>query len=201
MIRVVYGEDRDTILKKIKREFKEGYEVFEGENLKSEDLPSIFLGVSLFAEKREIVIKDLSEGGLLEEAIKYLDTPHEIVIWETKLDKRKADYKKLKKAGIEITEYKLVENVGKSEIFDVFEVGLRDGKRAVKMVERIENEQDPFMFVGLLAMQAIKKFEVRGGEKEKRVLEELSKLDIDMKSTALEPWMLVKLFLLKLSSL
>ena len=200
MIRVFYGDDRETILKKIKREFREGYEVFEGENLKSEDLPSIFLGISLFSKEREIVIKDLSEAGLIEEITKYLDTPHRIVVWETKLDKRRADYKKLKESGIEITEYKLVENVGRSEVFDIFEIGLRDGRRAVKMVERIENEQDPFMFVGLLATQAIKKFEQGGGGKEKRVLRELSKLDVDMKSTALEPWMLVKLFLLKLSS-
>ena len=200
MIRVFYGDDRETILKKIKREFREGYEVFEGENLKSEDLPSIFLGISLFSKEREIVIKDLSEAGLIEEITKYLDTPHRIVVWETKLDKRRADYKKLKESGIEITEYKLVENVGRSEVFDIFEIGLRDGRRAVKMVEIIENEQDPFMFVGLLATQAIKKFEQGGGGKEKRVLRELSKLDVDMKSTALEPWMLVKLFLLKLSS-
>jgi len=201
MIRVFYGEDRETISKKIKREFKDGYEVFEGENLKNGDLASIFLGVSLFSEKREIVVKDLSEEGLLGEITKYLNTPHEIVVWETKIDKRKADYKKLREAGVEMVEYRLVENVGRSEVFDVFEVGLRDGKRAVKMVERVESEQDPFMFVGLLATQAIKKFEMRGGDKEKRVLKELSKLDIDMKSTALEPWTLIKLFLLKLSSL
>ena len=40
MIRIFYGDDRATISAKIKREFGEDYEVFDGENLKFEDLPS-----------------------------------------------------------------------------------------------------------------------------------------------------------------
>ena len=80
-------------------------------------------------------------------------------------------------------------------------MAMRDGKKAVEMVEKIEKTQDPYMFLGLLTSQALKRFEWKQGEKEKRVLKELSKLDIQMKSTTFEPWLLLKSFLLQVSSL
>ena len=49
--------------------------------------------------------------------------------------------------------------------------------------------------------QALKKFEQRGGVREKRLLKELAKLDMEMKTTGLEPWMLIKAFLLRAKSL
>ena len=202
MIRIFYGDDRVTISEKIKKEFGEEYEVFEGEGLKIEDLPSIFFGASLFSDKRKILIKDISSRQeVFEKIVDYLGTTHDVIIWETKLDKRTTIFKDLKNLGVEIFEYKLLEPTNKNEVFDIFDVALFNGKKAVEMVEKIENEQDPYMFVGLLSTQAIKKFEFRQGNKEKRVLKELSKLDMQMKSTAIQPWTLVKLFLLKLSSL
>ena len=202
MIRIFYGDDRVTISEKIKKEFGEGYEVFEGEDLKTEDLPSIFFGASLFSDERKILIKDISlNQEVFEKIVNYLKTTHEVIIWETKLDKRTTTFKELKKMGVEIFEYKLLEPTNKNAVFDIFDIALSNGEKAVKMVEKIENEQDPYMFLGLLSTQAIKKFEFRQGSKEKRVLLELSKLDMQMKSTAIQPWTLVKLFLLKLSSL
>ncbi|MBR3368849.1 hypothetical protein IKG45_03635 [Candidatus Saccharibacteria bacterium] len=202
MIRIFYGDDRATISAKIKREFGEDYEVFDGENLKFEDLPSIFLGTSLFAEKRKILVKDLSGNhDVFEKLPEFLNTTHDVIIWETKLDKRTSTFKEMKKAGVEIFEYKLLESTNKNVVFNVFDAAICDGKRAVKMVEAIENEQDPYMFFGLLASQAIKKYEWKQGAKEKRVLKELSKLDMQMKSTAVQPWVLIKAFLIRLSSL
>ena len=41
-------------------------------------------------------------------------------------------------------------------MFEIFDVALVDGPKAMKMVEKIENKNDPYRFVGLLATQAIK---------------------------------------------
>lgn len=202
MIRIFFGEDRVTISSAVRKELGEDYEIFEGENLSVDDLPNIFLGTSLFGETRRILIKDLAENKDVFEKIQdYLKTTHNVVLWETKLDKRSAIYKTLSKEKVEMTEFKLLAPTNSKEVFDIFDVALCDGQRAIKMVEKIQETNDPFMFVGLLASQAIKKFEFRQGRKEKRVLKELSNLDIQMKSTSIEPWTLIKLSLLKLSSL
>ena len=86
-------------------------------------------------------------------------------------------------------------------VFDIYKTAKRDGKKAVKMLESIENEQDPYMFLGLLVSQALKDFTMRQGTKEKRVLVELSKLDLQMKTTSMQPFSLLKSFLLQVSSL
>ena len=87
------------------------------------------------------------------------------------------------------------------KVFSIYDAALVDGKQAVKLLEEIESEQDPYMFFGLLVSQAIKKFEWRQGMKEKRVLQELSKVDMQMKTTAVEPWLLIKSFLLRVKTI
>lgn len=202
MLKIVSGTDRVTISRKVKNELGEGYEVFEGDKIQPEDLTNIFLGTSIFGEKRRILLKDVGENKAVFEKIpEFLKTPHEVVIWETKLDKRTATFKKIKQEKIEILEFNLLESTNSKEILNILDVAWKDGKKAVKMIEKLESEQDPFMFVGLMATQAIKKFEWRQGRKEKRVLQELSRLDRRMKSTQLLPWTLVKSFLLQVSSL
>lgn len=202
MIKIFFGEDRVTIFSAVRKELGDDYEVFDGENLSVDDLPNIFFGTSLFGETRKILIKDLAENKEVFEKIQdYLKTTHDVVLWESKLDKRSVIYKTLSKEKVEMTEFKLLEPTNSKEVFDIFDIALRDGQKAIKMVEKIQETNDPFMFVGLLASQAIKKFEYRQGRKEKRVLKELSNLDIQMKSTSIEPWTLIKLSLLKLSSL
>ena len=71
----------------------------------------------------------------------------------------------------------------------------------MRELEKIERTQDPYMFFGLMVSQALKKLEWRPqGTKEKRSLKELSIIDMQMKSTAVEPWMLIKSFLLRLAT-
>ena len=53
MIRVFTGSDRKKIDAEVKKILGENYEVFDGENLKLEDIVNIFLGTSLFSEKRK----------------------------------------------------------------------------------------------------------------------------------------------------
>lgn len=202
MIWIFSGDDRVRISVEVKKMLGEGYEVFEGGELTLNDLPSLFFGASLLFEKRKILIKDFSENKeAFDKIVDYLETEHEVVVWETKLDKRTATYKELKKKGILLQEFKAPEKTNTTIVFNIFDTAFRDGKRAVKMLEQIENEQDPYMFFGLLTTQALKKFEMRQGEKEKRVLRELSKLDKKMKTTSIQPWTLVKSFLLQVSSL
>ncbi len=203
MLRVFVGDDRVSAEMALKRLIGGNYEVFEGENLSVGDLPSIFQGTSLFETgRRRILLKNLSENAAVWEKIaEYAGTEHEVVVWELKIDKRSVGYKNLKAAGVEIQEFTLKAKPEVKMVFGVLDMALRDGRRAVAQVEQIELEQDPYMFFGLLVTQTLKKFEQRGGVREKRLLKELAKLDMEMKTTGLEPWMLIKAFLLRAKSL
>ena len=207
-IRVFSGEDRVRAQAEILKELGEGYEVFEGENLAPNDLLGIFLGTTLFSmESRRILVKDLSENkeaftDFCEKIEEFLKTDASVILWETKLDKRLASTKNLIKAGVEVREFKLQESVDMKAVFDIYNIALRDGERAVRELEKIESKQDPYMFFGLMVSQAIKKLEWQpNGTKEKRILKELSRLDMQMKSTGMDPWMLVKSFLLRVATL
>lgn len=200
MIRIFYGDDRKRAQEEIKKLLDAKYEVLEGVSIKPEDMPSIFFGGSLFAEKRAILIKDMGENKEIFEKLKdFLGTENDVIVWESKLDKRTAAVKDLAKTGVEMKEFK-TEVVDDKVALEIFNVALRDGKKAVEMVEKIELTQNPYSFLGLLISQALKRYEWKQGSKEKRVLMELSKLDIQMKSTTFSQWMLLKKFLLQVSS-
>ena len=87
------------------------------------------------------------------------------------------------------------------EVFDIYQVAKKDSKKAIEMLKKIEPDEDPIRFVGLLVSQALKDFQKNQGAKETRILKELSKLDIRMKTTKIDPWLLVESFLLKIKSL
>ena len=208
VIRIFTGENRKAANEEIKRILGEGYEVFEGAEIAPNDLMNIFLGTSLLSEKRKILVKDLSENKesfleFSEKLEEFLKTDAEVIIFETKLDKRTTAFKEIKKNGIVVREFK--DETGKvdvRQVFGIYDMAMRNGKRAVEELEKIETKEDPYMFFGVLASQAIKRFEAKPeGKKEKRVLKELSNLDKLMKTSSLEPWTLIKGFLIRLSSL
>lgn len=207
MIKIFFGDDRIKCQSAIKTFLGENYEILDATDLTAKDLPDIFRGASLFSTKRSILIRDFSENKELWEKLgNYLETPHNIALWETKLDKRSSTYKtlsKLPKTQLDFQEYKSAPKTNPKLVFDILDTALRNGPEAIKLLERIEADQDPFMLVGLLATQAIKKYQSHPGPKEKRVLKELSKLDIELKTTPLssQPWLLLKSFLLRASSL
>ena len=207
-IKIFTGDDRVKIGEQVVKELGEGYEVFEGESLTRESLPSLFLGSSLFAlGGRKILIKDFSGNSevwndFAEKIDNYLKTDSEIIIWETKIDKRLSSTKNIIKSGVEIDEFKLASLIDMKVVFNIYDMALKDGVRAVQELEKIEGTQDPYMFFGLMVSQALKKLEWRPqGIKEKRILKELAVVDMQMKSTAVEPWMLVKSFLLRLATI
>lgn len=206
MIRVFSGDNRLEAERAIQTQLGANYEVFEGTQIEITDLPSIFQGTMLFGakmgEKRRILLKDVGENPAVWEKIAdYLDTEYEVIIWETKLDKRSAGYKRLKEAGIELRDFPAKKPPEAGLAFNILDTALRDGQRAVEMCEKIELTQDPYMFFGLLVTQALKKFDQRPTEKGKRLLKALAKLDLQMKTTSLEPWLLVKSFLLEVSQI
>lgn len=201
MIKVFYGEDRAKANQEVKKLLGSSYEVLEGADINPGDLPSIFQGASLFATTRRILIRDLtSNKPAYEQLINYLDTPHDIILLESKLDKRSTTYKELKEK-IEFREFKLPEDPNTKIIFDIYHTAKTNGPRAIKMLASIKPNEDPIKFTGLLVSQALRDFSAHQGTKEKRVLKALARLDLNMKSTKIDPWLLVESFLLELSTL
>lgn len=201
MIQIFYGDDRVRANQAIKHSFGNDYEILDGPDINLNDLPSIFYGTSLFADKRQILLRDFTANKpAYEQLPRYLDTPHDIILFETKLDKRSVVYKELKDKLV-VKEFKLPENPNLNVIFDIFRTAKKDGKKAVQMLEQIKSTEDPIKFTGLLVSQAIKDFSTRQGSKEKQILKSLSKLDLAMKTTKIDPWLLVESFLLELSTI
>lgn len=199
MIKIFYGEDRIKAKAEIVRIFGKDYEVVEGVDLTADMLPSVMNGGSLLAEKRKILITDLGENKPVWEKLpEYVTAKNEIILLESKLDKRTAAYKEIKDK-VEVKEFARGRGENDGLVFEIYKTAKRDGKKAVKMLEKIEMEQDPYMLMGLIVSQAVKDFSYRQGSKEKRALVELSKLDIAMKTTQLSPFLLLKGFLLQVS--
>ena len=194
MIRIFTGDDRIKAGNEIKRILGENYEVIDATDLTPKDLPNLFKGATIFDAKRHILLRDFTTNtNVYPEITKYLDTPHDIILLETKLDKRTTTYKEIKDK-LEIKEFKLPPKTDFREVYDIYNVAKRDGKRAVAMLRRIEPDEDPIRFTGLLVSQALKDFNPK-------VLKELSNIDIKMKSSKIDPWLLVESFLLKISNL
>lgn len=201
MIRIFTGDDRISANRTIQQILGSDYEVIEGADLTPADLPSITKGASLFADKRQILIRDLSTNkATFAELSNYLDTPHNIIILESKLDKRTAAYKTLK-GQVEIQEFSLPPDPNLKLVFNIYTTAKHNGPKAINMLDKIQQHEDPVKFSGLLVSQALKDYRVRQGTKEKKALKELSILDLNLKTTSYQPWLLIRSFLLRLSSL
>ena len=200
MIRIFTGDDRVKAGNEITKLLGPDYEIVEGVNLTPELLPSVFYGNSLFATNRNILIRDLSSNkSVFDKLPDYLDTPHNIIIQEIKLDKRSNTYKALKDK-IEIRDYNIPENPNFRKVFDIYRNAKTNGPKAVAILEELKQNEDPIMFFGLMASQALKEYSANQGTKQKRALKELAKLDLQLKTTSHEPWLLIESFLLLLSS-
>lgn len=201
MIRVFYGDDRTKASTEAHRLLGPNYEVLDGPDIAVEDLPSIFLGTSLLSSERSILIRDFTANHAIYEKLPdYLRTPHNVILLESKLDKRSATYKLLKDQ-LEFREFSAPKSANFGLVFDIYHTAKKDGPQAVAMLESIKSTEDSIKFTGLLAHQAIKDFAAHQGTKEKRALTALSQLDIATKSTPIDPWLLIESFLLQVPSL
>ena len=202
MIKIYYGEDRVRAQAAMREFLGDNYEVVEGVDLKPADLPSLLMGGTLFSEERRIMIRDLGENReVFLKLAEYTDTPHRVALFETKIDKRSGAYKALKEK-VEFYEFVRPRDPNAGLVFEIYITAKRDGVKAVEMAKKIEQEQDPIMFTGLMISQAIKDYQRRpNGAKEKRALRELSELDMQLKQgSKLQPWLLIYAFLLRVSS-
>jgi len=203
MIRIFYGKDRVKARAAIDRLLGKDYEVIEAETLTRADMPSVFLGTSLFGETRKILLKSLGENKECWEMLpEYLKTTHDVIIWENTLDKRTSTYKALAKAkGVEFKEFEQPETVNRNELYSVFDAAYAgNGKRAVQLCEKIEATSDAFAFMGLMATQAYKELEMRN-RKAVGAIKILADTDIAMKSADVAEWTLVKAALLRIANL
>lgn len=199
MISIFTGDDRVRAQQEIRRILGDDYEVVDCADLTKKDLPLLFKGVTLFAAKRKILLRDFSANAeIYPELPKYLDTPHEIILFETKLDKRTATYKEIKEQ-IEIREFKAPPKTDFRQVFDIYRVAKKDGQKAVAMLKPLEPAEDPIKFTGLLVSQALKDFASHQGTKEKQILKSLARIDLQMKTTPTDPWLLVESFLLTIN--
>lgn len=205
MIHLYYGEDRLKSEEMAKQILGADYENIDAENLEIEDLPTIFLGTSLFdVGTRKILIKGLAERKeLFEEIEKYLETPHEIVILENKINGNWTGLKNLKKSkNIDLVENKLVEDKALRNLaFNVYDTALRNPENAVKMLREKEDKIDAYQTLGAWGFKALENLKKAPGSKKNReIVKELAKIDILLKTTKYSerPWMVLESFLLKL---
>ena len=203
MIKIFYGNDRVKARAMIDRLLGKNYEVIEAENLTRGDMDSVFLGTSLFGETRNILLKSLSENKECWEVLpKYLKTTHNVIVWENTVDKRSVTYKALAgESDVEFKEFKQVEEIDPKLVFEIFDAAYGgNGKRALQLCDKMEATNDPFRLMGLMTTQAFKKLEMRQ-TKAPKVVKVLAETDMAMKSTAVEPWNLVKAALLRIANI
>lgn len=113
MITLLIGENSyeiDRELKRLVAAFDGTPEKFDGEALEVRQLPDLLAGMSLFAEKRLVIIKHLSDNKAvwseLPAFLERISDDVHLVLVEPKLDKRTSAYKALQKAA-SVQEYKL----------------------------------------------------------------------------------------------
>lgn len=209
MIKIFYGDDRLAARREMKHAFADhDYEVIEGADLTPEDLPSIFRGNSLFADQRYILIRDFfANARVLDLLPDYVDTPHQIIFIEPKLEQRSAAVKKLKNlpAQVEFREFKTAQPDSKI-VFDIYRTAKHSGPRAVQLLQSVQASESPDRYFATFATLAQNDFKAHPGAKEKRVLAALSQLDYDLHQVSKaedskQPWLLLQAFLLRFSSL
>jgi len=113
MITVLSGEnsfEREHALKAIVVRFEGAPEKIDGSLVELRQLPDLLMGTTLFAEKRLVIIKELSSNksvwaDFADWIVRLSDEIH-LVIVESKLDKRTKTYKELKKSA-DVREFNL----------------------------------------------------------------------------------------------
>lgn len=201
MIKIFIGNDRVRAGQEINHLLGSDHETYDGVDLSPQDLPSLFYGGTLFNDVRHILIRDYSSNqSIYEKLPDYLNTPHHVILLESKLDKRSTIFKAIK-SKITIQEFKLPEQHNQFYSFDICRVAKRNGEEAVRMLKEIEPTTDPIMFFGAITSVVLKDYAAHQGAKEKQALKELAKLDLQIKSTTIEPWILIESYLLRISNL
>lgn len=137
MITLLIGENSYEIhhqLRQREAAFEGTAEKIDGVELELRQLPDLLMGMSLFAEKRLIIIRDLSQNKsiweVLPEWLGRLSDDVQLVLVETTLDKRTKTYKALQKIA-DVCEYQLWSDrdIAKAEGW----VGQQAAERGIKL--------------------------------------------------------------------
>lgn len=148
MITVLTGENDFEIAARV-RQISVGFdgtpEEFDGAELDTRQLPDLLMGMSLFAEKRLVIIRGLSGNrqawGVLPEQMERISDDIHLVLVEPSPDKRTKTYKTLQKAA-EIKDFPLLteRDRGKAERWAIDEskrMGMKlDAPSARLIIER-----------------------------------------------------------------
>ena len=207
MLHIYYGDDRAKSDAAAKKVLGQNYEIIDAENLELSDLPTIFMGASLFeADSRKILLKGLADKKeLFDELEKYLNTPHEIVILETKIDGKWGSFKNLKKAqNIDIVENKIPEDPKERWLaFNIYDLALKNPDAAIKILRENEETEDPYAMIGAWATSAIKNLKsVPNSKYNRTIVKKLAEIDNLLKTTKFSesPWPILESFLLRLKT-
>lgn len=207
MIHLYYGEDRLASEKAAKAVLGESYETIDATDFNINDLPTILLGTSLFeTDNRKILIKGLGESKeLFAEITKYLDTPHEVVILESKIPGTWTALKELKKSDkIDLKENKFPEDKEMRNLaFNVYSMALNNPEKALKMLREREDEIDPYQTVGAWSYKAIETLKQNPNSKQNRNrVKHLAEIDTLIKTTKFSesPWPVLESFILRLKN-
>ncbi len=204
MIHLFYGENRMKSEEDARKILGDNYEVIDAENLEITDLPTIFMGASLFdTDARRTLIKSLADNkALFEEIEKYLDTPHEIVILENKIPGTWTSLKNLKKIDkIDLKENKIeIDDSIKWLSFNIFSDAMKNPKKALETLRKNEETEDPYAMVGAWTTCAIKNLKTSPNARNKKIIKDLAKIDMLIKTTSYSnnPWPLLESFILRL---
>lgn len=206
MIHIFYGEDRLKSEAEAKKVLGDNYEVIDATTLEPTNLPTLFLGASLFEDVRKILIKDLfSRKELYSDIEKYLKTPHEIVILEDKLTGTLTVVKNLKKSSeVDMREFKKAETKNVFLAFDIYNMALKNPKKALEMLKEAKETEDAYAMIGAFASSAVKNLKTAPNSKRnKNIVKELAKIDNLSKTTKFSenPWLLVESFILRLEKI
>jgi DNA polymerase III delta subunit len=103
MIRVLFGENSfelERALARIVAEFGAEPERLSGESLTKADLMSVLHGANLFSDKRLVIVRYLSDNASVWESLSGIsDANNDVVLVESKLDRRSKTYKNLQKVA------------------------------------------------------------------------------------------------------
>ena len=114
MINLLSGSNTyelEQYLSKLQQDFDGRAEMVDGSRLELSQLPDMLMGSTLFSDKRLVIIRNLSESkdvwSRLPEWLDRVSSDIELVLVESKVDKRTATYKDLKKRAnfVELNEW------------------------------------------------------------------------------------------------
>ena len=202
MLKIFYGEERAQAQVAIDRLLGDDYEVIAADELTPNNLPTTFLGVTLFSEERKILIKDLDlNKECWEQLPKYLDTPHKVIIWNLRApDKRGEPGKSLANdKRVEIKGFeRVVTKEEKFASFNIYEEAARGrADKALKILA--ESKVDPYQTLGAFVSKAMAALE-QGNRKAPAILKVLAAVDYDMKTTGIDATTLLKKAILQIAN-